>query len=91
MAVGALLGAIVEVLDDDGLAASVAALQEHDHLVGLEELHHGGGLVGSGARRLLHERWRKRASKAPSPAINPIALTLIDRLVSVLVSGKVSA
>jgi hypothetical protein len=40
VAVGALLGAIVEVLDDDGLATGVPALQEHDHLVGLEELHH---------------------------------------------------
>lgn len=40
VAVRTLLGAIVEVLHDDSLAAGIAALQEHDHFVGLQELHH---------------------------------------------------
>jgi len=53
MTIRALLGAIVEVLDDDSLATGVAALQEHDHLVGLEELHHGAAM---GKRRACTQR-----------------------------------
>jgi len=44
MTVRTLLGAIVEVLDDDSFATGVTALQEHDHLIGLEELHHGAAM-----------------------------------------------
>jgi hypothetical protein len=70
VAVGALLGAIVEVLDDDGLAAGVAALQEHHHLVGLEELHHGGA-GERGRERAAREMAKENNGRAGRPSMNP--------------------
>ena len=58
MAVGALFGAIIKVLDDDDLTGGVAALQEYHHLVGLQELYH---CITIGAPQTMSgEQWQER-------------------------------
>ncbi|GER52620.1 F-box and associated interaction domains-containing protein [Striga asiatica] len=49
MAVEAVAGAVVEVLEDGGLVAGVAALEEYHRLVRLDEFHHFSFRFGGGS------------------------------------------
>lgn len=42
VAIRSLLSSLLETLHDHGLATSISALQEDDHLVWLQKLHHCG-------------------------------------------------